>query len=95
MHREIDDQKITDNRKVSTRTCKWGWRNRQAEIVGKSCDEFPFASTKEGALSGTHYSVDYISHPDNQGFGFYVLGPFYQKERIIENDNFYVQVVED
>ncbi|SNT57716.1 Deoxyribonuclease NucA/NucB [Streptosporangium subroseum] len=68
-----------------------------------SCDEYPFASTKEGAASTpSNYSVELIKLEDNCASGSR-LGWFYQQNRIIpehRNDRglmagtpFYVSVV--
>ncbi|WP_405087767.1 DNRLRE domain-containing protein [Microbispora sp. NBC_01389] len=49
----------------------------------ESCDEYPFASTRQGAASaGNNYSARLISHSDNCASGSR-LGWFYQQNRII------------
>ncbi|MEV0166601.1 deoxyribonuclease NucA/NucB [Nonomuraea fuscirosea] len=93
LHRIVDDARIREQRQASTTMCRWGWPNPD-DREGLSCDEYPFASTKEGALSGGPISVDMIPVADNTGFGLYVLGPWYEKERIIYDDEFYLKIVE-
>ncbi|MEU4332538.1 NucA/NucB deoxyribonuclease domain-containing protein [Nonomuraea dietziae] len=93
LHREVDDAKITAHRKSSTTMCVLGWPDPD-EVKGLSCDEYPFASSQEGANSGGPISVDMISAVDNSGFGFYVLGPWYEKERILHDDGWYLKIVE-
>lgn len=66
------------------------------DTAGKDCDEYPFASTLEGASdTNPNYSVDPIDPSDNRAAGG-VLGAFYTYRRILGanlvNDPFYVQV---
>jgi hypothetical protein len=53
------------------------------------CDEYPFASTYEGAKSGGDYSVREIPYKDNERAGQYLLA-FYAGWRILDGD--YLQV---
>ncbi|MGZ3144794.1 NucA/NucB deoxyribonuclease domain-containing protein [Lentzea chajnantorensis] len=60
---------------------------------GKQCDEYPFASTNQGAfLGGGLYSARMIKEEDNEKGGR-ELSAFYRDQRIINFDPFYVQIV--
>lgn len=52
------------------------------------CDEYPFASTYEGAAIG-NFSVRYIPASANQAHGHY-LASFYAYERILHMVPFYI-----
>ncbi len=59
---------------------------------GEECDEYPFASTNQGAFtSGGAYSSMMIDKDDNQRGGTDLAG-FYLDNRIMSNDPFYVQI---
>ncbi|WP_333776967.1 telomere-protecting terminal protein Tpg [Streptomyces sp. IBSBF 3136] len=59
---------------------------------GKSCDEYPFASTWQGAsTSGGHFSRRMINATQNRGGGI-ALNNFYTYNRIIEKDRFLVWI---
>ncbi|MGW2886410.1 NucA/NucB deoxyribonuclease domain-containing protein [Streptomyces griseoruber] len=55
--------------------------------TGKQCDEYPFASTWQGAKTGGSYSRRMIDAAQNRGGG-QALGRFYLYNRIIEKDRF-------
>ena len=57
-----------------------------------NCDEYPFASTGEGASKGT-VSVKRISSADNQLAGTR-LGNFYTSGRVLHGDAFYVDILD-
>ncbi|MBF8194059.1 hypothetical protein ITP53_52005 [Nonomuraea sp. K274] len=55
-----------------------------------SCDEYPFASTHEGAASaGYNMSVAIVECRDNNTAGA-LLNGWYDRERILEKDPFWV-----
>ncbi|MFJ3926468.1 ricin-type beta-trefoil lectin domain protein [Streptomyces sp. NPDC090022] len=56
------------------------------------CDEFPFASTKEGAGSGENFSVRYVPGVVNGSAGG-KLAAWYSQERILDGDKFQVQIL--
>jgi hypothetical protein len=60
---------------------------------GKSCDEYPFASTHEGAgvVGRNRTSSRYINEKHNSSGGG-LTAAFYQRERILEADRFWVHV---
>ncbi|MFE2884501.1 NucA/NucB deoxyribonuclease domain-containing protein [Streptomyces sp. NPDC059272] len=56
------------------------------------CDEYPFASTKEGSTKGDNrFSVRLIDGTDN-GNGGRRLDEMYTLNRIIDGDAFYMQI---
>jgi len=57
-----------------------------------NCDEYPIASTHEGASSG-RFSVKRIDAKDNQRAGAR-LGNFFTSQRVIEGDRFYVNITD-
>ncbi|WP_409461720.1 NucA/NucB deoxyribonuclease domain-containing protein [Amycolatopsis sp. GA6-003] len=58
---------------------------------GKDCDEYPFASTWEGAAFGP-YDVEMINSWQNQQGGS-ALSDFYDEERVLNLDPFWVTIV--
>jgi len=58
-----------------------------------NCDEYPFASTEEGAAPNRPFSVKRIDAKDNQRAGAR-LGNFFTSQRVIEGDTFYVNVTD-
>ncbi|WP_197289844.1 NucA/NucB deoxyribonuclease domain-containing protein [Saccharothrix sp. NRRL B-16348] len=59
---------------------------------GHQCDEYPFASTNQGAyLSGGLYSARMIDENDNEQGGR-ELNAFYRDNRIVNSDPFHVQI---
>ncbi len=86
--RRLRDQAAQDrNRTKAQARCA-------AENVEGSCDEYPFASTYEGAFNQTStsgWSVRGIDDGDNSAGGS-LIGAFYQTQRILDRDKFYVQV---
>ncbi|MBB5070085.1 hypothetical protein BJ969_003173 [Saccharopolyspora gloriosae] len=59
---------------------------------GTECDEYPFASTNQGAFLGNGYSQRMILAGDNQQGGR-ELAAFYRTNRVMNFDPFYVEVV--
>lgn len=85
------------NRATSTGVCRTEWPGYPD--LGQDCDEFPFASTYEGAArflyAGTRYgmfSVRPINAPDNQEAGRR-LGVWYGEDRILDGDRFFVRIL--
>ena len=60
---------------------------------GDSCDEYPFASTYQGAaLSGKgNYERKAVNAKQNSQVGSY-LSSFFLKFRIADKDSFYIQI---
>ncbi|MGG1945650.1 NucA/NucB deoxyribonuclease domain-containing protein [Trinickia sp. NRRL B-1857] len=57
-----------------------------------NCDEYPFASTNEGASQGP-FSVKRIDAKDNQRAGAR-LGNFFTSQRVIQDDKFFVNITD-
>jgi hypothetical protein len=55
------------------------------------CDEYPFASSEQGAFSEGPLSVRRIPQSDNRSAGA-KLGEFYRKQRVIDAEEFWVAV---
>ncbi|MEU7983358.1 NucA/NucB deoxyribonuclease domain-containing protein [Streptosporangium canum] len=90
LHRTRDKAVIDKNRGVAIPACrvvKPGYKSPD------SCDEYPFASTVEGASNSTYdYSVELIPVKDNCSSGSR-LGVWYQRHRIRERSPFWVDVI--
>ncbi|WP_309116567.1 NucA/NucB deoxyribonuclease domain-containing protein [Saccharothrix sp.] len=83
------------NREEAVRTCVSDLPPGQYPREGYDCDEYPFASTREGAWQTTNpqrnFSVKAIPRPDNSASGTWI-GTWYSYDRIIDGDHFYVRV---
>ncbi|MFD7169750.1 FG-GAP-like repeat-containing protein [Streptomyces violascens] len=95
---------IAANRAKSIAACKKYWGQRYSTQPGGpwDCDEYPSASTYEGAWSGStdpehkatkHFSVRVLPSADNQTAGTR-QGRFYEDQRVIDHDRFYVKVTD-
>jgi hypothetical protein len=84
LHRLTDQTAINNNRNVS---CAGFVKQNSTD----SCDEFPFASTHEGAaiVGRARTGVGHVPLSDNTRAGT-LLAAEYQNDRIIEGDNFWV-----
>jgi hypothetical protein len=100
VHRLYYDEERRDaNREGFAKpACRVEWPNYSAE--GKDCDEFPFASTYEGAARHLYEDIPYgmfsvraIDKDDNQRVGSR-LGVWYSFDRILDNDRFYVRILD-
>ncbi|MEU6745156.1 NucA/NucB deoxyribonuclease domain-containing protein [Spirillospora sp. NPDC046719] len=88
LHREADPAEQRENREEACNIRVTGPRP-----AGKFCDEYPFASTKEGgnALTGMGHGWAFVpTDQQNKQAGF--ITGFYKQNRVIDNDPFYVQV---
>jgi hypothetical protein len=65
--------------------------SRKPPKKGLSCDEYPFASTHEGAGTNSEFSWAWVDAAQNSLAGSQ-LAAFYQKNRVIEDDEFWVAV---
>lgn len=84
---------IQANRANSIAQCRNAWPLTNPGQEKVDCDEFPFASTKEGSLGAQgNYSVRYIPDSDNRGSGS-MLGLFYERTRRLAGDPFWVMAV--
>ncbi|WP_165974590.1 NucA/NucB deoxyribonuclease domain-containing protein [Nonomuraea deserti] len=74
-----------------TNCCQYYFDRSYAD-KGQECDEFPFASTKEGASNANgHYSVRPIAHQDNNDHGDYIKA-FYRIYRIGNGTRFWIRI---
>jgi hypothetical protein len=71
--------------------CTRSWKKINAQ-AGKSCDEYPMASAVEGGSSG-NFSRRMIDETQNETGGSRMNARFYVPQRVIENDEFYVEIV--
>ncbi|WP_186404474.1 DNRLRE domain-containing protein [[Actinomadura] parvosata] len=90
LHRTRDTEIHRKNRSVAIPACTTYDR---AYSRPDSCDEYPFATTLEGAGSGTNYSVKVMHESDNCSSGSR-LSVFYQRNRIRERSPFWVDVIQ-
>ncbi|MGI5150021.1 NucA/NucB deoxyribonuclease domain-containing protein [Plantactinospora sp. CA-294935] len=105
LHRLVDSVLQDRNRTYAGKVCEDVW-GPGAASPNLNCDEYPFASTKEGAYTGSsaadgdtngwrtwHGSSRLIGELDNQESGrrYLNLG-FYQTQRILNNDPFFVSI---
>ncbi|WP_328443713.1 NucA/NucB deoxyribonuclease domain-containing protein [Streptomyces sp. NBC_00386] len=101
LHRTVSTRRIDDNRKAAVKQCKRYWGPNYTS-GGKECDEYPFASTYEGAAEHSYdpevrefnFSAKPIPGDDNQAGGS-LLKSFYAKNRVIDglDDGFIVKIV--
>jgi hypothetical protein len=85
------DQTIIDaNRAAARRTCNTDPAFQNINKTGKSCDEYPFATTTQGASRGP-YSVRWIDATQNSTAGSR-LASFYNYNRVLDADNFLVAI---
>lgn len=90
LRRVVDPKKIDENRQKSIQECKKVWGDYSGS--GLECDEYPFASTKEGSTKGDNrFSVRLIDGPDNRKGGER-LNEIYTLNRMLDGDPFYVKI---
>ncbi|MEU3166991.1 DNRLRE domain-containing protein [Streptosporangium sp. NPDC006930] len=90
LHRTRQETLVNGNRTEAIRACrvvKPGYKKPD------SCDEFPFASTHEGAKRpGKNFSARIVALADNCAAGTR-LGAWYRRHRIRENTPFWVDII--
>lgn len=88
LHRETAETIIARNRREACATRITGPRP-----AGKSCDEYPFATTEEGGLTlpAGARGWAWVPEAEQNSQGGLVSG-FYRQNRILDGDPFYVQV---
>ncbi|MEU5637124.1 NucA/NucB deoxyribonuclease domain-containing protein [Streptomyces rishiriensis] len=90
LHRDVNATKIDENRNKSIGECKRVWGDYAGS--GLQCDEYPFASTKEGSTKGDNrFSVRLIDGPDNRRGGER-LAAVYTLNRVLDGDAFYMKI---
>lgn len=91
LHRVLDQEIRDDNRAEVRRTCLDIWGDYDGSQL--NCDEYPFASTYEGAAFGDdRYSARLIDAADNQEAGRR-LGQIFRQNRVLDGDPFYVRII--
>ncbi|RFS82444.1 hypothetical protein D0T12_26970 [Actinomadura spongiicola] len=63
----------------------------QPRPPGKSCDEYPFASTWQGAATGTNPTSARMIDATQNELGGSALNTFYRENRVLEKDWFHVR----
>ncbi|MET8142268.1 DNRLRE domain-containing protein [Sphaerisporangium sp. NPDC005288] len=67
-------------------------KDPQGNTIRRSCDEFPFAATHQGAsLAGTNYSARAILASDNSTAGSW-MGWWFERNRVLEKQKFTVRI---
>lgn len=105
LHRLVNTEDQNKNRTYAGKVCDdvWGPLARNPDL---NCDEYPFASTREGAYTGStvpannpdgwrtwHGSSRLIGEVDNQDSGRdYLNRGFYHANRILDGDAFFVDI---
>ncbi|MEU7213867.1 NucA/NucB deoxyribonuclease domain-containing protein [Streptomyces sp. NPDC044989] len=90
LHRLVDEDKQAANRRAAIATCENIWGDYSGTRL--QCDEYPFASTKEGADTGDdRYSARLIDGDDNEAGGRR-LNSMYIANRMLDGDPFYVRI---
>ncbi|MCP9211607.1 NucA/NucB deoxyribonuclease domain-containing protein [Streptomyces sp. NEAU-Y11] len=90
LHRVTDPNKIEDQRRHSIKECNKVWGDYTGTRL--QCDEYPFASTREGSLKGDNrFSVRLIEGTDNHNGGKAIQAT-YDANRILNGDPFYVKI---
>jgi len=85
--RTRDRQLIRDNRRQACRAAP------SPRPPGQSCDEYPFASTHEGASKNPDFSWHMIDARQNTAEGRDYRRPWYNNNRLLEDDKFWVRVI--
>ncbi|MFQ3556131.1 NucA/NucB deoxyribonuclease domain-containing protein [Streptomyces gramineus] len=90
LHRLVDKEKQQKNRARSIKECEKVWGDYKGTDL--QCDEYPFASTKEGSTKGDNrFSVRLIDGDDNETGGRR-LDQMYTLNRILDGDAFYMKI---
>lgn len=102
LHRTVNKARKEANRKAAVKQCKRYWGANYSHGSTRECDEYPFATTYEGAAEHDfdedakkfNFSVRPIPKDDN-GAGGNILTSFYAKNRIVDgmDDGFIVKIV--
>ena len=88
MNRLMDPAQQELNRQVA---CK-GFIHNPPTVAGPdSCDEFPFASTMQGAWFQSSYMVEHVPSAQNSTAGTY-MNIFYSHENLINGDAFWLVI---
>ncbi|WP_019075787.1 NucA/NucB deoxyribonuclease domain-containing protein [Streptomyces hokutonensis] len=92
LHRLVDKEKQKKNRARSIKECEKVWGDYKGTDL--QCDEYPYASTKEGSTKGDNrFSVRLIDGTDNETGGRR-LDQMYTLNRILDGDAFYMKITD-
>jgi len=84
------------NNSKSAGYCRKYWGTGYSQNNTMQCDEYPFQSTYQGSAMGgagtSHFSVQVIPTDQNRAGGA-ELNDFYNAQRILDQDKFYVDVL--
>lgn len=83
---EYAPETVGANRSAARRAC-----STLRPKPGTQCDEYPFASTREGGSSGGPFSVRRVNDSDNVRAGGKLV-QWYSSQRMLHQDDFYVIV---
>ncbi|MFF2618596.1 NucA/NucB deoxyribonuclease domain-containing protein [Kitasatospora sp. NPDC058046] len=87
----VQQDRYNQNRSIVTAMCAQYYGQLADDL---QCDEYPFASTWEGAAKGdTNYSVMPVNKTDNLSAGG-TLSAWYADERILDKDAFFVDIAD-
>ncbi|MFD2422412.1 NucA/NucB deoxyribonuclease domain-containing protein [Amycolatopsis pigmentata] len=90
LHRTLNTATQDANNAAARKTCDDVWGPYDGTLL--NCDEYPFASTQEGAAKGDgNYSARLIDAGDNQAAGRW-LNSNYTLNRILDGDAFYIAI---
>jgi hypothetical protein len=90
LHRTWDEDEIAKSRRAANLICDDVWGSYDGDIL--NCDEYPFATTREGAGRGDkRYSARLIDAGDNQESGR-TLQKTFTLNRLLDGDPFYVSI---
>lgn len=102
LHRTVSQSRNDANRTAAVKQCKRYWGANYTASGTKECDEYPFASTYEGAALPDYdpeakkfnFSAKPIAKDDNRAGGL-ILKSFYGKNRMLDGsgDGFIVKIV--
>ncbi|MFK4034628.1 DNRLRE domain-containing protein [Nonomuraea wenchangensis] len=85
---------VDANRGFARKTCELEFGAEELSPKDKECDEFPFASTEQGAAYAKpehNFSVQVLSKEQNQGYGA-VVTAWYSNNRMLRQDKFYMRL---
>ncbi|GAB3981342.1 hypothetical protein GCM10029978_081860 [Actinoallomurus acanthiterrae] len=88
LHRTKDKNWLSENRKAARAIC----RQETSPPPHSNCDEYPFASTREGNYKNPKAVAKMIDEDDNNIAGNY-LNDFYRHNRVtVDGDGFWVYI---
>ncbi|MFD4190812.1 NucA/NucB deoxyribonuclease domain-containing protein [Amycolatopsis thermoflava] len=90
LHRTLNATIQDANNRAARKTCDEVWGPYDGTLL--NCDEYPFATTQEGAAKGDgNYSARLIDARDNQAAGSWLVSN-YTLNRLLDGDAFYIAI---